>query len=150
MINTSVITELRARGITVTRVGMSDQDATAAAIVDLMAAQGPITRAAVATQETVPEAGAFSAVAGTRREPIVWASRSRVVTMSFSSLVMLGVSLLTWGFRPYSMPRSRRMRATWPVALTLYWAWVTTPSGPTTTVERMTPSTTLPYNFFSP
>lgn len=78
MINTSVITELRARGITVTRVGMSDQDATAAAIVDLMAAQGPITRAAVATQETVPEAGAFSAVAGTRREPIVWASRSAV------------------------------------------------------------------------
>ena len=34
---------------------------------------------------------------------------------------------------------SRRSRATCPVALTLYWARETLPSGSTTTVERITP-----------
>src|SRR5699024_9556345 len=38
----------------------------------------------------------FFGAARTVGSSIVWASRSRVVTMSFSSLVMLGVSLLTW------------------------------------------------------
>ncbi len=40
--------------------------------------------------------------------------------------------------------------ATWPVAFTLYSARSTLPSSSTTTVERMTPTTVLPYSFFSP
>src|SRR5699024_5725181 len=48
------------------------------------------------------------------------------------------------GVQAASMPRALRTRATWPVALTLYWASSTRPSASTTTVERMTPWTTLP------
>ena len=41
-------------------------------------------------------------------------------------------------------PKSLRSLATWPVALTLYWASSIVPSASTTKVERMTPWTTLP------
>ena len=54
------------------------------------------------------------------------------------------------GLAQLSTPRSRRSLATWPVALTLYWAISTLPSSPTTTVERITPVTFLPYIVFSP
>ena len=42
------------------------------------------------------------------------------------------------------MPSSRRSSETWPVALTLYMAFSSLPSGPTTKVDRMTPITVLP------
>ena len=47
-------------------------------------------------------------------------------------------------------PRSLRSFATWPVALTLYWASSILPFSSTTNVERITPSTSLPYSFLSP
>jgi hypothetical protein len=43
-----------------------------------------------------------------------------------------------------STPSSRRSRATWPVAFTLYCADTTEPSGAITNVERMSPSYTFP------
>ena len=49
-----------------------------------------------------------------------------------------------------SMPRSRISLATWPVALTLYDACSMRPSASTMKVDRMTPTTSLPYSFFGP
>src|SRR5690625_257443 len=46
--------------------------------------------------------------------------------------------------------RSRRNLATCPVAFTLYCASVIFPDSSTTNVERMTPSTILPYIFLGP
>ena len=43
-----------------------------------------------------------------------------------------------------SRPSSRRTRATWPVALTLYQARSMRPSSPITKVDRMEPTTVLP------
>lgn len=92
MVTSSVVSQLRARGISVTRVGLSDKDATAAAVVDLMATRGSVTRAGVSTQATVAEAGAFSAVAGTRREPIVWAGPTKVGWRARAALARAGVT----------------------------------------------------------
>ncbi|QNF93396.1 SpoIID/LytB domain-containing protein [Janibacter sp. YB324] len=91
MVTSSVVDQLRARGIAVTRVGLSDKDATGAAVVDLMRQQGPVTVAAASTQASVPEAGAFAAVAGPRREPIVWAGSTRVGWRSKAALTRAGV-----------------------------------------------------------
>lgn len=91
MVTSSVISQLEARGIAVTRVGLSDKDATAAAIVDLMASGGKLTVAGVSSQATVPEAGAFSAVAGARREPIVWAGPTKVGYRARAALQRAGV-----------------------------------------------------------
>ena len=41
-------------------------------------------------------------------------------------------------------PSFSRRRATWPVALTLYWASSTAPCSSTTTVDRIRPSCTFP------
>ena len=43
-----------------------------------------------------------------------------------------------------SRPSSRRIRATWPVALTLYQARSMRPSSPITNVDRIEPTTVLP------
>jgi len=53
------------------------------------------------------------------------------------------------GFGDYRL-RSRMSFATCPVALTLYSASSIFPAGDMTKVDRITPATTLPYNFFSP
>lgn len=91
MVGSEAIRELRARGITVTRVGLSDKDYTSAAVVDLMARRGTITRAGIATSSSTLEASAFSAVAGTRREPIVWATSSGVGWRTLAALDRAGV-----------------------------------------------------------
>lgn len=92
MVSSSVVAQLRAKGITVVRVGMSDKDATAAAVVDFMAARGSVTRAGVSTGSTTAEAGAFSAVAGTRREPVVWAGPTKVGWRARAALTRAGVT----------------------------------------------------------
>lgn len=46
--------------------------------------------------------------------------------------------------RTAQTPRALRRPATWPVAFTLYLASSTVPSGPTTTVDRITPTVVLP------
>src|SRR5690625_2084758 len=50
----------------------------------------------------------------------------------------------------YAKARSRLSFATWPVARTLYCASSILPASSRTNVERITPSTTFPYSFFSP
>lgn len=91
MVHTEVLHELRDRGIRVTRVGMSNQDATAAAVVDLMDAHHSLVKAGVSTQASVNEAAAFSAVAGRRHEPIVWAGRDAVGWRAKAALKRAGV-----------------------------------------------------------
>ena len=54
------------------------------------------------------------------------------------------------GQRAGQTPSSARSRATWPVALTAYWAFSTRPSAPTTNVDLITPTVFLPYSIFSP
>ena len=90
MVGTPVVAELRARGISVTRVGMSNKDYTSAAIVDLMAQGGTVTRAGVTTASSLLEASAFSAVAGLRHEPIVWAESTGVGPRSTAALIRAG------------------------------------------------------------
>src|SRR4051812_32472857 len=51
---------------------------------------------------------------------------------------------------PAQTPSALRRDATCPVALTLYFASSTLPSGSTTIVDRITPMTFLPYIVFSP
>lgn len=92
LVGSPVVSQLRARGITVTRVGQADKDATGAAVVDLMRTLGPITVAGVSTQASVPAAGAFGAVAGPRREPVVWAGATRVGWQSRAALRRAGVT----------------------------------------------------------
>lgn len=91
MVGSSVVSQLERRGITVTRVGLSDRDATAAAVVDLMEATVGVSTAAASTRDTAPEAGAFSAVAGVRREPIVWAGATKVGWRARAALQRAGV-----------------------------------------------------------
>lgn len=91
MVTSRVVEQLEARGITVTRVGLSDKDATSAAIVDLMEAKGGVSVAGASTQATVPEAGAYAAVAARRGEPIVWAGATRVGWQSRAALARAGV-----------------------------------------------------------
>lgn len=91
MVGSSVVAQLQRRGITVTRVGLSDRDATAAAVVDLMEATGGVSTAAASTRATSPEAGAFAAVAGVRREPIVWAGPTKVGWRARAALRRAGV-----------------------------------------------------------
>lgn len=91
MVTAKVVAQLRARGITVSRVGLSDKDATSAAVVDLMASRGGISVAGATTQQSVPEAGAYSAVAAVRREPVVWAGATRVGWRARAALSRAGV-----------------------------------------------------------
>lgn len=91
MVSAKVVAQLRARGITVTRVGLSDRDFTAAAVVDLMEARGGVSVAGASTARTIPEAGAYSAVAARRSEPIVWAGPTRVGWRSRAALTRAGV-----------------------------------------------------------
>lgn len=56
-----------------------------------MEARGGVSVAAVFTQGTVPEAGAFSAVAARRREPIVWADSTAVGRRTTAALKRAGV-----------------------------------------------------------
>lgn len=92
MVQQSVLNQLESRGITVERVGLSDKDATGAAIVDLLDARGTIAAAGVSTQATVDEAGAFGAPAALRGEPIVWAGPTKVGWRSRNALARAGVS----------------------------------------------------------
>lgn len=57
-----------------------------------MRQQGPITVAGVSTQASVPAAGAFGAVAGPRREPVVWAGATRVGWQLRAALRRAGVT----------------------------------------------------------
>ncbi|WP_435199708.1 SpoIID/LytB domain-containing protein [Janibacter sp. GS2] len=91
MVSSHVVDQLEARGITVTRVGLSDKDATSAAIVDLMEARGGVSVAGASSQATVPEAGAYSAVAARRGEPVVWAGPTKVGWRSRAALKRAGV-----------------------------------------------------------
>lgn len=91
MVTAQVVAQLRSRGIAVTRVGLSDKDATAAAIVDLMESRVGVTVAGASTQATVPEAGAYTAVAARRREPVVWAGATKVGWRSRAALERAGV-----------------------------------------------------------
>lgn len=92
MVSSTVVSQLRARGISVTRVGLSDKDATGAAVVDLMRTLGPVTVAGVSTQASVPAGGAFGAVAGARREPVVWSGPTRVGWQTRAALRRAGVT----------------------------------------------------------
>lgn len=91
MVSAKVVAQLRARGITVSRVGLSDKDATSAAVVDLMEARGGVAVAGAATQDSVPEAGAYSAVAALRHEPVVWAGPTRVGWRARAALSRAGI-----------------------------------------------------------
>lgn len=91
VISDAVVRDLRARGLSVTRLGGSSTDSVAAAVLDEIAARRTVSRVAVTSARGAPAAAAFAGPARRVREPVVVAGTTDIPYRSRAAMDRAGV-----------------------------------------------------------